>query len=83
MSDKGLPRELSHYSDECVMCHEQVEVTTLDEFRRCRVCRKQLLDGKMQQCINCDEWTTDWRTYVEGSYMCLLCTEARGEGEWA
>lgn len=35
------------------------------------------------KCINCDEWTTDWRTYGEGSYMCLLCTKARGEGEWA
>ncbi len=43
MSDKGLPRELSHYSAECVVCDDRVEVTTLDEFRRCRWCRKQLL----------------------------------------
>ena len=46
MSTKGLPRELSHYSAECVMCRERFEVTTLDEFRRCRVCRKQLLEGR-------------------------------------
>lgn len=44
MSDKGLPRELSHYSDECVVCHDRVDVTILDEFRRCRVCRKETLE---------------------------------------
>lgn len=44
MSDKGLVRERSHYSAECVVCTERVEVPTLDEFGRCRVCRKQLLE---------------------------------------
>lgn len=48
MSEKGLLRERSHYSAECVVCNERVEVPTLDEFGRCRWCRKQLLEGKAQ-----------------------------------
>lgn len=42
---KGLQRELSHYSAECVVCSERVDVPTLDEFRRCRICRKQILNN--------------------------------------
>jgi len=48
MSVKGLARERSHYSAECVVCNERVDVPTLDEFGRCRVCRKQLLERRAQ-----------------------------------
>lgn len=60
MSVKGMARERSHYSAECVVCNERVEVTTLDEFRRCHWCRKQLLAGSMssiemeREAVPCD-----------------------------